>query len=284
MDIKSLAGLWIYPLYTPLSITEMFKLNSKRWFGLLGFMGNCTGTSEDKKDLDSPVSEETKRKWLCVLDEMTKDCDLIGLSVSSQYLKGQREHFSLLSTPKNRDWLKTMDSFPDVFSSEADLREVFLLSHEDSEIFREDFPFGDEVHAHFPSASHDIKEAGKCLALDRNTACVMHLMRAVEVGLMALAEEMKVPYRRKSWEQIINKIPKRIEDLERKRRKPRKWPELRQFYSEAAERFRLLRDAYRNEVMHLNQSYGHEQAKDIYIYTKAFMGTLGKRIREKKIA
>lgn len=43
--------------------------------------------------------------------------------------------------------------------------------------------FGDEVFTKFPSANNDIFEVGTCLALERGTACVMHLMRIIEAGL-----------------------------------------------------------------------------------------------------
>ncbi len=52
--------------------------------------------------------------------------------------------------------------------------------------------FGNEVFAAFPSANEDITEAGSCLALERATACVMHLNRAAEVALMALGKTLGV--------------------------------------------------------------------------------------------
>ena len=39
--------------------------------------------------------------------------------------------------------------------------------------------FGEDVANNFPSTAYDIVEAGKCFALDRSTACVFHLMRAL---------------------------------------------------------------------------------------------------------
>ena len=52
--------------------------------------------------------------------------------------------------------------------------------------------FGDDVFENLPSANNDIFEAGTCLALERGTACVMHLMRVVEAGLKVLAAEIGV--------------------------------------------------------------------------------------------
>lgn len=47
--------------------------------------------------------------------------------------------------------------------------------------------FGQEVFAAFPSAQHDILEAGLCYRLGRYTASVFHTTRAAERGLAALA-------------------------------------------------------------------------------------------------
>src|ERR1700704_2760134 len=52
--------------------------------------------------------------------------------------------------------------------------------------------FDDLVFDNFPSANDDIYEAGMCLALERATACVMHLNRALECGLAALAKTLGV--------------------------------------------------------------------------------------------
>ena len=52
--------------------------------------------------------------------------------------------------------------------------------------------FGDDVARAFPSSKGDIDEAGKCLALDRGTACVFHLMRILEIGLQLLAAKLGI--------------------------------------------------------------------------------------------
>ena len=47
-------------------------------------------------------------------------------------------------------------------------------------------------------ANQDIEEAGKYLAFNRGIACVLHLMRAMELALRAFATKLKAtfkPYR-----------------------------------------------------------------------------------------
>jgi hypothetical protein len=50
--------------------------------------------------------------------------------------------------------------------------------------------FGLDVHRHFPSARFDIREAGSCLSLGRNTACVYHLARAARFALRCLCHHL----------------------------------------------------------------------------------------------
>ena len=46
--------------------------------------------------------------------------------------------------------------------------------------------FGDTFKFNFPTANTEVIEAGNCFAFGRNTACVFHLMRALEVVLKSL--------------------------------------------------------------------------------------------------
>jgi hypothetical protein len=52
-------------------------------------------------------------------------------------------------------------------------------------------PFGDQVAKKFKHARDDIERAGNCLALGESTACVLHLNRAMEIVIRALARKLK---------------------------------------------------------------------------------------------
>ena len=55
-------------------------------------------------------------------------------------------------------------------------------------------PFGVDVSKRFPETNYDIEQASKCLALDRATSCVFHLMRVLDYALQRLAKRLKVSY------------------------------------------------------------------------------------------
>ena len=63
---------------------------------------------------------------------------------------------------------------------ELQIRHFFHLSQSDVRFYIDIEPFGPEVVTKFPKAVEDICEAGKCIALQRPTACVFHLMRVAQ--------------------------------------------------------------------------------------------------------
>lgn len=164
---------------------------------------------------------------------------------------------------------------------QREMRAVVLLRVDKPEYYDQDEPlFGEQVKSAFPSAAFDIEEAGKCLAVGRSTAAVLHLMRGLEVGLQALAKQFRQPFEHASWNAVVGKIEARIREIENRKRKPRGWQKDRQFYAEAAVDFRLIKDAWRNYAMHVHDTYTEEQALSIFSYSRAFMQHLAKRLHE----
>ena len=95
---------------------------------------------------------------------------------------------------------------------ELAVRKFVMIENSKSEHLENEALFGDCVWASFPSAREDIKSAGNCLALNLNTAAVFHLMRTAELGMRALAENLKVrlkqkgkskPIKHAGWDDII---------------------------------------------------------------------------------
>jgi hypothetical protein len=65
--------------------------------------------------------------------------------------------------------------------------------------------FGPQVAKKFRDAANDIEHAGNCLALGESTACVFHLMRAMETAVRRLGERLHVTINPKdTWGKILN--------------------------------------------------------------------------------
>jgi hypothetical protein len=160
---------------------------------------------------------------------------------------------------------------------ELTARKAFVLSLAGAKLFESKEPlFGVEVFNAFPSASDDIAEAGKCLALERGTACVMHLQRASEVGLKVLARTLGIS-NKNDWGSYIREIETALAALAKASR-ARSPDEI--FYAEAVASFDYLKRAYRNPSMHPDRSYSLERAREIYDATCSFMRHLSARISE----
>ena len=159
---------------------------------------------------------------------------------------------------------------------ELDQRKFYGPLERFTKYFEQEKLFGDEVFDRFPSANDDIYEAGTCLALERATACVMHLMRVLECGLAALAKMLAIT-QQNDWGAYLRKIGAEL-DARAKAAGARSADE--QFCAEAAANFDRLRRAYRNPTMHAEKTYSQDRAEEILLATKSFMGHLATRLSE----
>jgi hypothetical protein len=151
----------------------------------------------------------------------------------------------------------------------------FLMISDDLREYYEqrDPIFGRAVAQKFPEASSDIAAAGRCLALDEWTACVFHLMRALEHGLRKMAEEVGLPPEGmvyENWRNVIDQMENKIRAIEKESKSPEKVIRL-QILSEAAAQFRYFKDAWRNHVSHSRISYDQHTAMPVWLHVKMFV-------------
>jgi hypothetical protein len=175
---------------------------------------------------------------------------------------------------------KLLASLARRFKDEMRRVECMFIPAPDLKYFEKDSLFGDRVASRFPSAAIDIKAAGTSYATDNATACVMHSMRVLELGIGALAKQFRVSFQHSNWGKVIGQIEKKITAIETKKRKPKGWRQDRQFYSEAAIHFRFLKDAWRNYSMHVHEQYDTTSALTIMNHVHEFMDHLSERLDE----
>jgi hypothetical protein len=135
--------------------------------------------------------------------------------------------------------------------------------------------FGEEVDDAFPSAAVEISDAGKCRAAGLWTACVMHLMRALEPALTALARSMDV-VPDQNWNSALNQIEGKLREI----RKSNGGAEGEQWASEAVLQLRAVKNAWRNHAMHARVRYNEEEAIRIFDSVKYLMQVLAARLFE----
>ena len=142
--------------------------------------------------------------------------------------------------------------------------------------------FGPEVSKQFQSALLDIEEAGNCYALNRNTACVFHLMRVMEVGLRALGKSLNNPNldpkRNPTWEAILRPCDDELKNPLKNRTS--QWQSDELFFSNATANLRAVKDAWRNPTLHVEMNYDDDRALEIFNAVKAFMRHLATKVSE----
>jgi hypothetical protein len=146
--------------------------------------------------------------------------------------------------------------------------------------------FGPEVAARFPKANTEITEAGNCYATGNYTACVFHLMRAVEHGARVLVKavgikraDLRHPIELSDWGALFNALNDALSKL--RSRKSVGKSETHAFYSHAVAQFGNFKDAWRNKVSHTRVVYKEPQAMDVMINVRQFMQHISARLKEK---
>jgi hypothetical protein len=120
------------------------------------------------------------------------------------------------------DLAQLLGELKDRIEDELGHQLCFIVPRDKARLFETPQLFGPDVAESFPSAAIDIEEAGKCLAYQRGTASVFHLMRVMEAGLKAVSAALGIPYA-PSWESHLKQIQSQLDQDWRK--KSRKWKE-----------------------------------------------------------
>lgn len=146
--------------------------------------------------------------------------------------------------------------------------------------------FGPTVAQRFPIANKEITEAGSCYAAGRYTACVFHLMRAVELVARRMVAQLKVnqylakPVELCDWGMLIGALDKGVTALRHGTATSKRKKETFEFYNHAVAQFRNFKDAWRNNVSHTRTSYNKHLAMNVLDNTRQFMEHLATRLKE----
>jgi predicted XRE-type DNA-binding protein len=254
-------GLW--------SQWEMLTLNC-RHFGNLIFATFMTESHIRNRNLRGPVSGELSEIMTEGALKAAEFCAELELPVS-RVTALQMRHCSTVE-----EYALANSLLRNTLFNELEQKKFYGPLAQYTGYFENAELFGADVFKAFPSANEDITEAGTCLALERATACVMHLMRAVEVALAALAKALGIAPQN-DWGSSLRLIEKELTN--RAKNSGARTPD-EQFYAEAATQFDHVRRAWRNPTMHVERTYTQARAAEILQSVKSFMSHLATKISE----
>ncbi|MFA5955856.1 MAG: hypothetical protein WC811_04715 [Hyphomicrobium sp.] len=164
---------------------------------------------------------------------------------------------------------------------------ALIVSPNKIELYAQPAPlFGEDVDLKFKKkARFEIAEAGKCLALERWTGAVCHLMRTVEVGLEAIRTCLGLPTptrgQHKAWGAVLKVIKDEIEARESLMH-PRQWTDLadKKFFDRIHMALVSIKDGCRDDTMHVESVYTEDEAMHLFALTKGFMQKVASRLDE----
>ncbi len=224
------------------------------------------------------LSAEKKYAVETVLVELAKICNELDMQVSSKLLGVRIVDVPGSGFPKSR---REMELIIDVVMSE--LESKLLLYIPSHRVKYYDIILQTKIIDSFPSAANEIGIAGRAIVAELFTASVFHSMRAAEIGLHILANELDValPFDPKlaDWHVLLDQTEAKIKDMKNLPKSTKKDDDL-QFYSESASQFRYFKDGWRIRVSHSRATYMESQAIKVLDHVINFFETLSLRLKE----
>ena len=222
------------------------------------------------------------KQFASALGELDQQADLLQLRSTKSQLKRIRVYLDGGDVRQDQLRLLVMELFGRA-QDEFDQNIFLSIPSLSAPYYSPEGPlFGKLVEERFPAAAYEIREAGKCRALGRHTACVFHLMRAFEVSIRAVARCLSIPDPLKpaerNWGIILRSIKAEID---------RRWPTALHRQGGDGHTFEALyasldavKNPWRNATMHVEGKYTAEEAQRIWSATESFMRALASRCDE----
>lgn len=137
-------------------------------------------------------------------------------------------------------------------------------------------PVGDLIGDSIPGVSRDWKEAGKCRAVGLWTACVFHLMRAVDTVLQELTTDIGVEWNEKlsidhaNWGTLLKSLTDRVDEIAKGSKTDEKVAFV-SAYSDLLLDLRAFQKAWRDGVSHGRFTCDEQLGVRIYGHVAEFM-------------
>lgn len=198
----------------------------------------------------------------------------MGFNFSAVYLERTIEGFN--KKPSYDELAGNIDIAMDRIADETDSNLFLQIPYTHADYYQDEPQFGEGVSNKFPKTVGDIQESGKCFATGRYTATVFHLMRVMEFATQYLGKRLNINLvSEKNWHNILDEVDKAIKGMPTKSARQKA---LRNRFAEASAHLRMVKDAWRNDVMHPKETYTEEEAERVFRNVKDFMVHLATKL------
>ncbi|MGE7085703.1 hypothetical protein [Achromobacter xylosoxidans] len=255
--------------------------------------GNSYLISEDnRQDLKRSLRDAREQLELLQMTSALKATAILENLVDSGFLPAPASRFGAWASTdgwelKGNTPGKFADASKKLFDRTVEALEdvpVFAVRTDRKLYLREPAEsIGSDVVKKFPSAVSELKSSTNCLAFEEPTAAVFHLLRALEIGIQALCKSLglatSIAGRGQNWGALLTAIDNEI--ARRERAKPPIWTNLdARFFKEVRASLGLIKDAWRNPTMHVENSYDWNEAEHIFAIAKGLLRSISLKIDE----
>lgn len=207
-------------------------------------------------------TDEVKEELIAQLLRVADICKESGFTSEDAY-KGTAERIREGNPHLIADLGRVISQMRNSLISEIKRLSYLEIAKEDVSIFSNPQPFGAEVWSKFPDAREDFEEAAKCVALDRGTACVMHLTRGMEHVLRAFGVSLNLTFKLgDDWKAMLDAIEQVLTPMPVSQRKDA--------YRQAHADLGRVKLAWRIPAFHSRWSWTPEQAREVFGSCRAF--------------
>jgi len=209
-----------------------------------------------------------------VIEDVIEKCILLGLPTTQSH--AERARRKLDSGCTNSEMKTEAYEVRKQLHNELKRHRYLSIPEKDASLYEKSDPFGQDVSNALPDAATDIHESSRCIALDRPTAAVFHLMRAVEHGLQKFAAKLGVLMPSEMvWQEILNALNRPIAALPQQAQSDKDY---KTACAEVAAHLFYVKLAWRNPTMHPKSLYSPEEAREIFERSGSFLRELVKII------
>jgi len=215
------------------------------------------------------------------LEPMARKCQELNLDIAKSRFGNLKFNLEQNKYKAYHPIIIELVDFYAAFQNDLRKRHFAYIPMEKGEFFEKDALFGDAANKAFPSAMHDIKDAGNCLAADLHPATAFHLMRVVEIGLRELARKLRVtipktPLDYAGWDSVVRAIDSKLASKIPTARGPKKSAALK-FKQDLLSDFKAF-EVTRNEIMHCRWRCNEHEAMGLYIRVRDFIQRLAQHL------
>lgn len=221
-------------------------------------------------------SEERMNVMVSQIDILSVQLEVLDLRLSIKKLQSIKTAIKLHGSGNLQALSKVISSslkeLQERIQQELEDRNLFYVDAENTKYINDgEHSFSPGILDKFKDAVPDLSEAAKCLGMGRNTACVFHLMRSMESAIQEMGRLLNVTITGKNnrplvWGVLIGNIDKKVKEIQEQDR--------RESWAAVVALLIYVKDCWRNPTMHPRQTYTKDEAREIFLAVRTFMGRL----------